>query len=805
MEKKKSKIKHKERLSINQKNANDKQWYKDKADSLGVAHKGLNVSDGGVSEYKRMKVNYDLFNNILNLRDFEYVCKPLGAQSGELPATMVNRDISSPKIKALLGMEMKRPFSWRTIATNPEATTRREEKEFSLIKNYVQGQIMGPIRQELEMAAAEEAKGKELTEEEAAQIKQKLEQEIESRTPAEIKRYMEREHQDPAEVMSHQLLEYLIQKTDIRRKFNTAFKHLTLSAKEVIYIGILNDEPEVWNVNSLHINAQMSDMSPFVEDSEAISVRYNMTPSEIIQYFGDQLTDKEIDKVYSFYSSDDLDEDLFFRAEQLEEGNIIEDNTKCLVLHNVWKSLRKIGFLFYIDEEGEENMKIVDETYKLNTEQGDIEIEYEWFPEAYETWTIGSDIYVNMQPLPGQFKDLDNLHHCKFPYYGVFLDDMNSIPTGPMDRLKLYQYYYNIVMYRLELLLASDKGKKVMMNINAIPDSLGIDIDKWQYFFESSPFMWFDPNSEGTGYNDVNTMAKTLDLSLASDIGKYIEFAEYLRRQAGTSLGITDAVEGQAGAGDSVGNNRQNLIQTSNILEPLFDLHNTFKKNVLTGLIETAKIAYSHHKSKKLSYVLDDMSLRILELDMALLEESTLGLFVANSTKAEEALQAIKQFAHAAMQNQKAELSDILSIMRQEGIVEAEETLKVAEKDKAREVQEAQDRAGQQQQELEKMKQEGEQKKHENEKEIVVLKETEKRKTVIAQSAVMGMSFNPDADTDEDGVNDFLEIARDGVNAEIKRSEQQLKREKFEHDKVIDNEKILIDKQKLKQQSAKVN
>lgn len=798
----------KERLSASQKNANKKQWYKDKANQLDIEHNGLTTSYGGVSDYKRMSVNYNLFNNRLDLKDFEYVCKPFGAETGELPAQMVNRDISSGKIKALLGMEMKRPFSWKVIATNPEATTRKEKEEFSRIRDFIIAETLGPLRKEIEMKAAEQAKGKELSEEEQQAIQQQVEAEFNARTPLETKKYMEREHQDPAEVMSHQLLEYLIQKTDIRRKFNLAFKHLSLSAKEVMYVGIHNGEPEVWNVNSLNVNTRMSSISPFIEDSERMSVEYRMTPSEVIQYFGDELTNAEMDKVYSQYILDNSEHDLFAAADRQTEngdGGEYRDYTNIRVVHTLWKSLRKLAFLTYLDENGKEQMMIVDEKYKLDRAAGDIKLEYEWLPESYETWKIGPDIYVNMRPIPGQFKDINNLHNCKFPYYGVYVDDMNSVPTSPMDRLKVYQYYYNIVMYRLELLLASDKGKKVMMNINAIPDSAGIDIEKWQYFFESSPFMWFNPNEEGTGYADVNTMAKTMDLSLASDIGKYIEFAEYLRRQAGASVGITDAVEGQASPGESVGNNRQNLVQTSHILEPYFDIHNSFKKNVLTALIETAKIAYAGKGNVKLPYVLDDMSVRMLDLDVDLLDNSILGLFVANSTKASEAVETIKQLSHAAMQNQKAELSDILSVIRQEGIVEAEETLKVAEKERKAEQTQMEEMRGRQAQELEAQKQKGEQQKHENEKELIVLKESERRKTVIAQASLTGMSFNPDADADNDGVNDFLEVAKNGVDAEIKRGKNQLDREKLEQQKVEHKDKMKLEEKKIKKQTKNNN
>ena len=201
-----------ERISLAQKNAKDKQWYKKKADDLDNSHTGLHIGNDGISKYKKMKVNYDLFNNKLNLADFEYVIKPFGAESGELPANMENRDISSSKVKAIMGMEIKRPFSWNVIAVNPEATTRKEQEEFSRIKDWVISQVLGPIKQELELKAAQEAQGRELTPEEQEQIQAQIQEELAAQTPAEVKKYMQREHQDPSEVLHQQLLQYLAQK-----------------------------------------------------------------------------------------------------------------------------------------------------------------------------------------------------------------------------------------------------------------------------------------------------------------------------------------------------------------------------------------------------------------------------------------------------------------------------------------------------------------------------------------------------------------------------------------------------------------
>lgn len=105
-------------------------------------------------------------------------------------------------------------------------------------------------------------------------------------------------------------------------------------------------------------------------------------------------------------------------------------------------------------------------------------------------------------------------------------------------------------------------------------------------------------------------------------------------------------------------------------------------RNVLQALIETAKVAYSELQPKSLSYVLDDMSVAMLTPDYELLENSTYGLFVSNSMKADETLQSMQQLSHAALQNQQVELSDVLMIMNSESTQEAE-LLKVAESNRA--------------------------------------------------------------------------------------------------------------------------
>lgn len=805
-----------ERISRAKKDANKKQWYKDKADALDAAYMGhasAGYSGGKVSAYENMKVNYNLYNNILDTAYFDYVCSPYGKDLGTLPAKMVNRDIISNKIRAVIGMESKRPYIWKAVATNPEATTRKEEKEFSMIRDYVVDQIMTPIRQEVEMRHQQEMKGRELTPQEQQEIQQKVEQETQSMTPEEVKKYMARVHQDPAEIMSNQLLEYLHQKCGLKRKFSKALKHGLISGMQVMYVGVFNGEPDVWNVNSLNFKVDGSPDLDFIEDGDSATCEYRMTPAEIVQYFGDELKDDEIDRVYSAcasraYRRPNGEPDMFAMSEADIRGY---DNTTLSVVHAVWKGLREIGLLQYLDPQtGELKEMIVDENYKKNEDAGDISIEWEWVLECYETWKIRTPeaIYLRMRPVPGQFKDINNMHHCKLPYHGVIYDNMNARGVSMMDRVKDLQYYYNILLYRLELLTAADKGKKLLMNVAAIPRSEGITTEQWMQHLEAMPVVLYNPQEEGAALQDSKQVASVLDMSMGTDVKKYMELAEYVRQQAGRCIGVPDEVEGQIETNDAVGNTQEALRRTSTILQTYFDMHDHFKRNVLQTLIETAKVAYHGENTKKISYVLDDHTQHILEVDMGLIDNSTLGIFMSNSAKLEDAKQMLNQLAQAAMQSQKLEFSDIIKILITEDLTTATETLKLAEQKRRDFEQQMQQQQIDAQKEQQAAKTEELKMQHEFDMELTKLKEEERRETEIQKLAITGMSFNPGVDAttdaDNDGTNDFLEILRHGKDAEIEKAKLDLDRQKQAHTQNMDRIKSKQEDEKIKNEREKI-
>lgn len=806
----------KERLTRSQKNAKGKQWYKDMIDhytnmsqASNKALFGFTNSEGGVlfngdpSHYDRMTINYNLFNGILNKSDFESVVRPFGDDVGDLPGRFTNKDIVSGKIKALLGLEMKRPFEWRIIAINDEATSRKEKEYFGMIQEYVVNSIIQPIKTQLEQQAMAETEGRELTDDEINQIQQQIAEQLKAMTPPEIKKYMAREHQDPAEVLGNQLINYLLQKEDFFTKTNRILKHGLLSAVECGWVGIINGEPVLKIINPKYLDFDRRRDLETIEDGEWVTYRMSLSPSEVITYFNEDLKDSEIDEIYKIHHGEGGDLGTF-SFENFGENT----GSNITVEHVEWKSLKAIKFLDRVSPEtGEIETLIVDEEYKLNEEFGDIEITTQWIPFRYEGYKIHTPepIYKRCREVPGQYKDFDNLYECKLSYVGVIYDNMNSEPTCPMDRMKEYQYYYNMVMWKIDLLMASDEGKKIFMDYKAIPKTSGLDFKQFMHYLKVNNLGFLDPSEEGKKISgDVTNAVKEIDMSLVSDIQKYQAIAEYIKQACGKAVGVPDELEGQISADQSVGNTNNTIVNSSNVIEPIFELHNVVKRNLLSALLQTAKVAYSTFPKKKLHYILDDMSLHQLTLDEVLLDNSTFGLFTANSVRASQALDAVKQLSHAAMQNQKAELSDIIKIYKSNTIQEAEELLTVAEQNRMEREDAMQQQQLQAQKESEEAARKFKREEHDMELEKINLEFDRKKDLEITKQLILSMGFNEDKDLDKDGVPDVLEVAKHELNAQIKMGEQEIKQAKLAHDIAKDQVTLAQNDKKLELEAKKI-
>lgn len=813
-----------QKLSSAKKRANKFQWAKDVLDEIDRDNQ-FGIS--GRSSAEQKAVNYDLFNGVLDEADFEYVCKPYGNNvSGEMPAELRHYDIISPKLRVLFGEEIKRPFNFKVVATNPEAITEKEREKKKLLDRYIMQEVQLRIQKAMQEAGLSpdgrpgDAEDPEVVQQTQQQIQQ-IQQEM---TPPQIEEYMQREYQSNIEIMANQILAYLKKKEKLRDKFNKGWKHALIAGEEIYWTGIVNGEPEVRVINPLYFEYDKDPDIDNIQDAQWAKYIMRMTPGSVIDTFGEYMTDKEIEALYddstvsgtshplgSSTFNYDYDQDVFSGAPGFDPtafNNGSGDDSYIRVVHAEWKSLRKIGFLTYLDPETfQEQEMIVDESYVKNPESGDIDIRWEWIPEIWEGTKIGDDVYVNMRPKPNQFRDIDNMYTAKLGYVGLAYNNLNSQSISMIDRMKPYQYLYNIIMYRLEMDLASDKGKKFLADISQIPSSMGMDMEKWLYYFDALGIAFVNPQEEGARNKQSNfNQWQSIDLSMGQVINQKVQLLEYLEQQCGEVSGVTKQREGQVGPNELVGNTQSAVAQSSYITEEWFYQHNTIKGYVLEALIDTAKVAWGDGKAKKIQYILDDMTIKMLTIDPVELPNSTFGIFVSDSAKDQELFLTMRQLAHAALQNQQAELSDVVKMFSTDSVSEIKTLLETSEKqrrDREMQMQQQQQQAQQQQMQMQQQAQmQVEAQKAELEKaklELEKYKTDANNETKLAVAEITSFRGQMDQDINDNGVPDQLEIER--LKAQVIQDD---KKNQIESRKLDIKEKELAMKDKQESEKRKI-
>lgn len=784
----------KQKIPFTQKN---KDW---KKDTIIYYEKLSYTSVTGIRNSNFNKLtNYDLFNGRFNKADLEYVCNPLGLSDNEFPATLQHYDIVSPAFNLLISEEGERPDNFIVVSESPEDINRKDAK--------LKGRIVELLQQSL-----------------AAEIDpSSIDPNNPPPTPEQIAKYERHTTSDLIESQANKILKSLRKKLNTHEWFKKGWKDALLAGEELYWVGVLNGEPILRRVNPVNCTIVLDADSDFVDDALAVVEVRMLAPATVLDEFGDKLSPKEIDELEALtrgttqiYQQANGPSPTFVVSKDLSAvdtgtpsnfssfGSTSGSFNSQLVrvVRVEWKSFKKMFELIYTDEDNIPQTQIVDENFKLSIFKQsfpDAKTEEFWITEAWEGFRIGNDIYVEAEPKPNQRRRMDNPYHCKLGYVGLIYNGTNSVSVSLMDRLKPYQYLYNVIAYRLELAFASDQGKIFLMDLAQIPRSEGMDIDRWMYYLKAMKIGFINSFEEGGKGHHQGKLAsfnqfQSIDLSLANTIQQYIETLDYIRAQVAFISGVTPQRLGAIKSNELVGNVEKSVQQSAMITEYLFDSHSEVKRRVYTALVEAAKIAYRDGHITQ--YVLDDMGIEMLKLEEFELENSEFNVYISNSSKDFEVLNSLKQLAQIALQSDKADLSTIIDTIINDNPRDIVRTLQRAEKNKYdREAQ-----AQQAQENIQKSQQALEQARHdeiidmENRKldltQYISDSNNETKIQVAEISALRGV--DGPSDMDGDGIPDPIEVATLSLQERELSSKAYLEASKLRHEQ----DKTKSDKEK---------
>lgn len=265
----------KQRLPFKDKVKDDYRWCKDMVDNLllNYAH-----TEGGVNdyqtEYNRKLSNYQLYNNILNQKDFERECNPLGIEVGQWKDQIQPYNKTYNKIQVLLGEELKRPFNYRSVLVNSDGIRSKLQMKEQLLREFIMSQIRPLL-------------GQDVSEDEQQSVI----------PPEQLDEYMSKSYLDAREHTANKILQYLLKKESLLEKKNDGFKHGLISGEEFIWVGVRNGEPTVEVLNPLGVFYHKSPEVKYIEDGLYAGYRTMMTVGDIIDKFGDYMDEEDIKRL----------------------------------------------------------------------------------------------------------------------------------------------------------------------------------------------------------------------------------------------------------------------------------------------------------------------------------------------------------------------------------------------------------------------------------------------------------------------------------------------------------------------------
>jgi len=811
-----------------EKQKKDESWIKNTMDYF---------ANKSYAEYVRSRdtfvKNYDLMKGILRKEDF-LIEEPevksftdMLTADIDLPAYVKHYSIITTPVNELVGEISKRPDSFRVKAFDDDSQAQELQFKTDTLKAYVINQVKQQVMAKAAMS------GQEVSMED-----------IEKITMEQVKDQLD-SYTSVAEKWANHTLTAQKAEFNLKEKSEDAFRDLLVSAREFYHIYEDNSKVgfniEVANPKNTWFlttpdKKYISDPTGRAQGAYAAGTVEVMELSQIIETFPD-LTKEEIDHlrsslqdyglinvresnlgnpdaipgndsvIYDTYDPLVLQTRMIIESEMKDNDDGLRDflgltsnvssfGYKYVVVRSYWISKKKIGKLIYIDEMGNEQSTLVDETYKSGDMPTQQSLEWGWINQWYQGVKIGPDIY--------HIKPFTLLNYC--PIIGTTYEVKNTEARSLVDLMKPFQVIYNVCMNQLYKLLEKEVGKVQLMSLRHIPVPKDGDaqdaLDMWEMEARERGVVFIDDSPENLKSPSSFNQFTSLDLTRTQEIQARYTLAQQMKIECWELIGMSRQRMGSIAASETATGTNTAMQQSYSQTEPLFIAHEYVMGQLYQAIVDAALYIESSKPQSTLSYITNEGESAFVQVNGTDLQLRDLKVFLTNRPEDTQMFNELRQLSQALIQN-GGSLYDVIELYSTKSMREMKKTFKDL-RDRQVQQQEQQMQLQQQQQEqqgqiaqaqIEEAARMAEQKvandNYQNELDRINKKE-------IAMINAMSKEGGASADLDQSGTPDALEIE--------KLASQQTKAQKDYDSKMADimskntiaQQKLQIEREKIK-------
>jgi hypothetical protein len=742
---------------------------------------------------------YEVANGIFNRESYNYVEDPFHVKDSKnkrYPARLRNYDIIRPIIERFLGERRERPNASTVYTRGSDTVT-----EF---KRALNDRYIKTLQNQFVLEMQKLGYPVDATIKDTPNYK-----EIESETTLNWNDRFARNGQSALDILTDEL--------DLKEQFQEAFYHWLVCGEVYDTKSVFFDDVEFGIVDPRDIIVYgWSAKSRFAEDAEAAIYYPKWTASSIVDYFGDKLSEDDIDWLYKMEdrligNSSRRFGDMRYQDEQGVVWANGRDDTKYLRLcHVVWKTLVKRGILYYVDPLGNTAKMPVDETYVLSPKDGDIKIEWRWENTVWEAWAVTDELHGDCSLSTVLFLDwgellvqrtrLNNTSVCKLPYNGTYSGYDPDFPVSQVKKGLTYQELYNIGHYYFERTLAKNKDKLLLFPMGLIPEKAGWDEERWLYVMNAFSTIFYNEQSERAAIAIQGI--KEIDMSLSQYMSKMWEFLRAIKAEWWDACGFNPQRYGDVSSSEGKGTMQQAVYRSAIASRDMVLQFEKYRETTEIALIDHSRYAWI--KGKKGTYRMSDGQRKFIEINGLEHGTTEYGVFIKNVIDEYDNIQFMKaNILQPLAQNGIGAniISDVVMADSMSRIRDlTEQGMKIQreyEEAKQQQILESQERvAG--------MELQKEQMKDKRERDLAQLR----ARTEIEKAFIMADSFNAQlGDTDNDNITESDEIYRNYLQRQTDQANLDEKRRSNMANEMLASEQNEIKREEMesKERIAKVN
>lgn len=747
---------------------------------------------------------YKAANGDLDYLEYNYITNPYGKAVNNrpnlrnFPAKLRNYPIIPQLLNLLMGEKRKRPIVANVKINNGDSYTKLKQAKVDLITKWAQQAYINELNKQ-GLETGEETK--ELPE---------LEKALNELT---------KNWSDPRAIQGSKILDFIRDDVKLDSKFVKGFLDFLVTGSVFSYRDVVRDDIVYQVLSPKNVGYLVDETIDYIEDGEAAAVRLELTISEILDKFYDyEVEDDKKEEFLNYLDTtlgsgtsnvserkllmSDVDNGTLYSNNRFNQdsynGNLnarfnLQANNVLEVIYVNWKSWTQIKQISISSPTGDTEIIEVPHTYEVDPLNGETEIGTYWVNQVWEGYKIANQFYLGIRPISHQRGIINNPSKCKLLINGKVkrVGDVRALSI--VELLMPFQHLYNFGHYKLNLTLAKNKDKLLLLPMGMLPKEEGWDMYTSMYFADSTGILYVDDSDK----DNIAALqqVKSIDMSLSNYIQFMYEYLNNIKAEAKELIGITRQREGNTTPSEGLGTSERSIFQGTLITEDMYAQYDEFQEVDMNALLDLSRYAYRN--GKRAAYVSPEGRNILLAIDADDLEfqNAQFGIRIVSSFKEQEKFNMLKDFAHAFAQND-ARPSTIAKILNASGsFFELEDKLEEIEK---MEMEIAQQNQGSEQDhalELQQLKNEALDKQIEMQK--YKIDEDNKTKIIVAEiSASKGMSNTP-IDSDNDGQITELDI----LGHELKEKEVAGKLN-IEQQKINQKDREIASKEKIEAMKA---